>query len=525
MFFVPALDNPNTLTTDWEIRVSWPGALKTQIPKKPAPFDFNLRISIENGDHQWLPNEFFWENGRLVFKRKPLADYNFDHLPKSQYYLEPFFLFSFLPHQSLNQGKVLKLYPGFRFLSAFWKIYRWTLQQELAIIPISWGATINDQFKKGCAINKSDDFAQRKRVFQAQNTFEPNLPKNLFDKERVYYINRYAWKKPLLIPLHCLKKGQTNSIKLWWTPNKKKEHFLDDVMNIKIDFYYPDQSNLSFVLNENVPQNVLVNDWYLITTKLGQQAQITPVKQQLIRFKSHLLSQYSDNQPFRSLWTVEHYPVQTSQSKWRLLLQYFQFSNLKNDFIKVINWLVNKPEGNIETSVVDSNKSYLLKSRVVELSKTLQRINLNIPAFKKQEIDSKKIDYYKHSYRNLFVTKNSWNFAKHQMSINPLSNHTFLTDHHHYYNSINLFTTFLWKVVTPINFLINQNTIIKNNFLHYRLFLKTKKFAIKKPDHQKTISFQMNFSLLKEIADLVLDFDRYQDLKRKYSKHDVKKKR
>lgn len=437
---------------------------------------------------------------------------------KNEYYLEPYFLFSFFPYQSLQEGKVLKLYPGFRFINNRWKTKNVSLEIRIEPFHFTWGGTINDQFKKGCAVNKSHDIIKIPKVYRPlyKTGFWPEPKRDTFF---------LTWKKPLLIPLRCLNKERQNSIKLWWSVERKHEHeFLPQLMNVEINFFYPQKVPFSISLKKEQSQKILINQGYFITTGLGKKPEIKPIYYQLIDIQNNLHDKYSENQPFNSLWTIKYHPFQINYVVWKRLLQYFAFSDFKNDFLKMINGSISKPEKIMTANILNNQKERLLTNRLALLNHIRHTINANIPAFIRQPESSKKIHYYQTTYRNVFTTKNSWNWKNHQLMLNPRSQYTFLATSHNHHNEINLISKFDWNNIIPIQFLINQNTIITNNFLHKNLHF-TKISSLPKLPTKVNI-FIISKQLLKEIANnLPFSFLRYQDLKTEYARYYVEKDR
>ena len=525
MFFIPTPNTPHTWETNWEIRVTWPGTLATTKTKSKAPDDYYERNSLETGTY--LPSK-----DQLPWDIRPIYKHQYNYLPKDKYYLEPFLLFSFFPYQSLTQGKVLKLHFGFTFWHQLWKVQKNELWTELQDFTLMWGMAINDQLKKGCTVHRNDDpitwgdiYARRKTTYQWQTTYQPHQPIVHPRKPWITYDSyKFILNKPFLIPLSCLKKGKQNTIKIWWSSkHKHNEELIPELTNIKIDFYYPNNNNLDLTLKPNLSQNIYLHQWYLITTKLGQRPQIISLQQQLIKIKSYLLTSYPDNQPFQSTWEIEYHPIQITYRNWQLLLQYFQFSNFSNDLTKTINWSFIKPENHIETTVLSQNQKHLLQNRLALLGSTIQTIQLAVPGFKKQQEKSKLIRYQKYHYQNIFTTKNSWNPITKKIITNSASPYTFLIGNDYQNNLINLSTSFVWKNIITINFLITQNLMINNMFLFQKLILDNQTVMIKPKPSPVSITFEVNNTFLKEIANSSFSFHQYQAFRQKYGKYYVKK--
>lgn len=527
MFFLPHPDQLNTWETNWEIRVSWPGELFNKAQKKTLPpYDYQLKQSIEELK---ASTEKMTEWGKKRLKwyiQRSSNDGDFSHLPNQQHYFEPYFLLSFYPQESLTDGKVLKLYSGFRFLHALWKFDSFKMVQYLARMKINWGVTINDQFKKGCAINWTSEPDSRwwKPIPKGYDYFI--RPSEVYLRGlHLYKKANLLRKKPLLIPFNCLKKGQQNTIKVWWSVNEKFDDvFAPNLMNIKIDFYYPQTTNLALVLKEGEQTDILLHQWYLITTELGKKSKITPIQHQKLTFESNLDKIYANNQPFQSLWTIGHHPIQMSETNGKLLIDHFQYKHLVNDFTKVINWSLYLPEDKVVTEIINGNQKHLLNSLNSLVDKATLSIPLRTYDYYKEFPIIKELKYYKYLFRNFLQTKNSWDPTQNKFIINPLSKYSFFATSHNHHNNINLFTKFLWKHIVNINFLINQKLIINNQFLHQQLQLTSAQTATANKQKQQVI-FNLNSWLLKEMINLGFDFAKYQNIKNQYSRHNVEKNR
>ncbi len=513
MFFVQEDVYTPEWTNNWEIRVNWAGSFLNKPNKKPIPqLHYERKIYSDSFIRELAPLHPYFAT----------INKQYNQLRPPQYYLEPFFLFSFFPQQSLKMGPVLKLYPGFKFINKTFKVRSFSLEETVKSFEFFWGASINDQFKKNCAFNWEKDVFEMGTYYRVK----PERDK-LFSYDAIRGLGEFDdalfnWKKPILLPLNCFKENEHNHIKIWWNVKDKAEQFISDLMSIRISFFYPKKVELSLNLKPDQETLVKFNYWYLITTKIGERVKIVPVQHWLIKLKTCLLSLYTDNQPFDSAWSLEYLPIQINYANWKLLLWHFDFKFLKSDLVKIVNLTSFLSNIDVESQSINSHALQKLKGKIAFQDEELEQKDLKIANFEKQPVDSLAIAYYKHFYNHIFTTKNSWDFQKEEWVNNSFAEHTFLSNWTKHTNKISLFSVFDWTDLIAIQFKIRQDITIQNNFFFQKLKLEKQDLNLETNDSIVVDKFVLPVDVLKKAAIEHLTFVQYWDWKTKWGEIYVK---
>lgn len=293
---------------------------------------------------------------------------------KNKSYIEPYIGLSFFPYINLKNEEIIKLFIGYEIKSLNKNLNVDDLLNKRNEWNLSWGFNINGKVKEGCFKIDSD-----KKNFH-----------NLISKQRAF-VNK---KKQILLNKKCLNQNYWNEIKIWWSPTKNNEDFLDKSGNLTIRFYIPNNLNKKIDLTNKTKLNIKNTYFYLIKTKLNEKTIINDIFSKEFLFNSNLKKEYYDNLSFNSLFYLDYLNFSINIDNFKNFIILFSFDLIWEEMRKFKNNLNLNINPKIETELINLLKKIKLPTKIIDKNKNKKKYiltykdkTINIPFYSiKQEV-------------------------------------------------------------------------------------------------------------------------------------------